>query len=108
MSAPFQRKAVKDIRLDKSSSGNIPAGILRRCDLCFHALTNCINQSIVSEKFPNSLKHASISPVYKAKDPLDKTIDLPVSYLSCQKYERLIFDQLSRHANKVLSKLLWF
>ena len=45
------RKAIKDIRLDKSSSGAIPADILRRCDLCFQALTNCINQSIVSGNF---------------------------------------------------------
>ena len=29
------RKAIKDIRLDESSSGDIPADILRPCDLCF-------------------------------------------------------------------------
>ena len=45
------RKAIKDIRLDKFSSEDIPADILRRCDLCFQALTNCINQSIVSGNF---------------------------------------------------------
>ena len=45
------REAIKDIRLDKSSSGDIPADILRRCDLCFQTLTNCINQSIVSGRF---------------------------------------------------------
>ena len=56
-------KAIKDIRLDKSSSGDIPADILRRFDLCLQALTNCINQSIVSRKFPDSLKFASISLV---------------------------------------------
>ena len=65
------RKAIKDIRLDKFSSEDIPADILRRCDLCFQALTNCINQSIVSGKFPDLLKLASISPIYNAKDPLD-------------------------------------
>ena len=101
-------KAIKDIRLDKSSSGDIPADILRRCDLCFQALTNCINQSIVSGKFPDSFKLASISPVYKAKDPCDKTNYRPVSVLSLLSKicERLIFDQLSPHANKVLSKLV--
>ena len=75
------RKAIKDTRLDKSSSVDIPAGILRPCDLCFQALTNFINQSIVSRKFLNSLKLASISPVYKAKDPLDKTNYRPISVL---------------------------
>ena len=102
------RKTIKDIRLDKSSRGDIPADTLRRCDLCFQALTNCINQSIVGGKFPDSLKFASISPFYKAKDPLDKTTYTPVSVLPLLSkiYERSIFDQLSRHANKVLNKLL--
>ena len=101
-------KAIKDIRLDKSSSGDIPADILRRFDLCLQALTNCINQSIVSRKFPDSLKFASISLVYKAKDPLDKTNYRPVSVLPLLSKicERLIFDQLSRYANKVFSELL--
>ena len=103
------RKAIKDIRLDnKSSTGDIPADILRRYDLCFQALANCINQSIVSRKFPDLLKLASISPAYKAKEPLDKTNYTPVSVLPLLSkiFERLIFDQLSQHANKVLSKLL--
>ena len=75
------RKAIKDIRLDKSSSADVPADILKQCDLCFQALTNCINQSIVNGKFPDSLKPANISPVYKAKDPLDKANYRPVSDL---------------------------
>ena len=102
------RKVIKDLRLDKSSSRDILADIIRQCDLCFRALTNCINQSIVSGKFPDSLKLASISQVYQAKDPLDKTNYRPVSVLPLLSkiYERLIFDQLSQHANKVLSKLL--
>ena len=67
------RKAIKDLSLDKSSSEDIQAVILRRCDLCFQVLTNYINQSIVSGKFRDSLKLASACPVYKAKDVLDKT-----------------------------------
>ena len=74
----------------------------------FPALTNCINQSIVSGKFPDSQKLASIAPVYKAKDPLHKTKYRPVCVLPFlpKIYERLIFDQLSRHTNYVLSKLV--
>ena len=34
------RIAIKGIRLDKSSSGDISADILKQCDLCFQALTN--------------------------------------------------------------------
>ena len=32
------RKAINDIRLDKSSSGDIPADILRCCDLCYQSI----------------------------------------------------------------------
>ena len=55
--------------------------------MCFQALTNCNNQSIVSGKFPNSLKLAIISPSMKLKILLIKlTIDLSVSYLFCQRF----------------------
>ena len=102
------RKAIRDIRLDEFSSADIPADILKQYDLCFQALKNCINQSLVSEHFSDPLKLANISTVYKAKDPLDKTNYRPVSAvpLLSKIYKRFIFDQLSRHANKVLSKLL--
>ena len=74
----------------------------------FPSLNKLFSQSIVSGKFPDSLKLASISQFYQAKDPLDKTNYRPVSVLPLLSkiYERLIFGQLSQHANKVLSKLL--
>ena len=63
------------------------------------SVTNRINQSTVSEECPDSLKFLQ---------PLSKLIvDLLVSYLFLSKiYEGLVFDQLSRNANKILSKLL--
>ena len=91
--------------MDKSSSGDISTDVLKQC---FQALANCINQSTVSGKFSDSLKLTNISPVYKGKDPLHKTNYRPVGVLPLLSkiYKRLIFDQLSRHANKILSKLL--
>ena len=77
--------------------------------MCFQALTNCNNQSIVGGKFPDSLKLAIISPVYEAKDPLGKTNYRPASVLpllSKIHTKDKIFIQLSLHANKVLRKLL--
>ena len=104
------RKAIKDIRLDKSSSSDTPPDILKQCDLRFQALTNCINQSIVSGNFPGSLKLTNISRVYKAKDPLDKNNYRPVSVsvlLPLFKInERLSFNHLYQNANKILSKFL--
>ena len=34
-------------KLDKSSSGDVPADIIKQSHLCFQVLTKCINQSIV-------------------------------------------------------------
>ena len=75
------RGAIKYIRLIRSSCGDISAGILKQCDFCFQVLTNFINKSIVSEKFPNSLKLANISQVCNAKDTLNKTNYRPVIVL---------------------------
>ena len=54
------------------------------------------------------MKLASVSPVYKAKDPLDKINYRPVSVLLLlpKIYERFIFDKFSRHASKVLRRLM--
>ena len=82
------RKVIIDVRLDKSSSGDILADILKQCDLCLQALTNCINQSIVSGKFPDLLKLANISPVFSRLLLTKLPIYLSVSYLFCQRYTK--------------------
>ena len=41
----------------------------------------CINDSIEKSDFPQSLKLADITPVYKKNDPLDKTNYRPVTIL---------------------------
>ena len=45
------RKPIKDTRLGKSSSRDVPADILKQCNLCFQALISCINQSKLVESF---------------------------------------------------------
>ena len=54
------------------------------------------------------MKHPSVSPVYKAKDPPDKINYRPVSVLLLLSkiYKRFISNKLSRHASKVLRRLL--
>ena len=87
------RKAIKDIRLDKSWTGDIPADTLKQHDLFFQALTNFINQFIISRNFPDLFPD---SPIYKAEASLDRTNNYrPVSVLPLfsKIYERLIFEQ---------------
>ena len=44
------------------------------CDIIALALKECCNQNIKNLTFPNELKNADISPVYKKKHRHDKTI----------------------------------
>ena len=81
--------------MDKSWTGDIPADILKQRDLFYQALMNFINQSIVNGKFPDLLKLANVSPIYKVKDPLDRTNNyrhVSVHPLLSKIYERLIFE----------------
>ena len=89
--------------MDKCWSSDIPTDIRKKCDSCFQALKNCVNQFILSGNSPGSLKLANISQVSKAKDPLYKTYYRP--HLS-KIFKRSIFDKFSRHARKTLRKLL--
>jgi hypothetical protein len=62
-------------------------------------LTDLINMSISSGTFPDRLKEAQVTPVFKKNDPLDKVNYRPVSVLtvSSKIFERAINDQLYDH-----------
>ena len=68
------KEIIMELKTDKAASGKIPVKLLKDCDISFHALTNCINQSIENRAFPNSLKEANIAPVYKSKNPFENQI----------------------------------
>ena len=50
-------------------------------DIIAPVLTECCNQNIKNSAFPNELKNANISPVYKKKDRHYKSNYRPVSIL---------------------------
>ena len=62
----------------------------------FEILTNCINQSI-DTYFPDCLKTANITPVFKKDEPLEKLNYKCVSVLPLlsKVFERFIYNQLS-------------
>lgn len=67
----------------------------KQCDLCFKVLTNCVNQSAVSGKFPGLLQLSNISPVYKAPEKtIGQSLVTDIRHIS-KTYERLFFHQLS-------------
>ena len=61
------KEIIMELKTDKAVSGKIPVKLLKDCDFSFHALTNCINESIENGTFPDSLKEANIAPVYNPK-----------------------------------------
>ena len=93
---------------DKATAGDIPVNVLKNCENCFFDLTNCINEAIKNNKFPNSLKLSDITPVYKKLDPSGKANYRPVSVLPLllKVFEKIIYDQFYEHLENFLSELL--
>ena len=72
-------------------------------------MKNCINQSLkTTGEFPGSLKLGNMTSIYKKDNPLDKWNYRPVSILPLlsKVYERIIYKQLSQHAEQFLNKIL--
>ena len=75
------------------SAGEVPIKILKESTFCFPELTNCINQSLTINKFPDTLKLSDITPV---------SILPLVSKLS----EKIMYDQLYEYIEYFLNQLL--
>ena len=93
----------------KKTIGAIPMKIVKLANkqIC-KDLTNCINDCIKQNKFPNKLKIADTTPIIKKEDLLDKTNDRPISILPpvSKIFERILFNQLQCFSNKFLLSLL--
>ena len=102
---------VQNLKNNKSVGGEIPIQISKESEFTFETLTNCINKSIETGYFSDSLKEANITPILKKDDPLDKSNYRPVSILPLisKVFERRIYNQLSEY-NRKFSKsyFMWF
>ena len=68
------RKVVKSLPSDKAAAGKIPVNELKISENCFFDLSNCINEAIRNNKFPDSLKLFDITQGHKKLDPSDKNV----------------------------------
>ena len=76
-------KFIDEIDCYKSSSGDIPAKIIKIAkEEIAESIRNCINSSISTGNFPDELKIPDTIPVFKKEDQNDKTNYRPISLLS--------------------------
>ena len=76
--------------------------------MCINVLTKCVNKSVETGYFPDSLKLANVAPVFKKEDPLHKSIYRPVSILPLlsKVYVKVIYNQLSDYSDRFLNNTL--
>ena len=100
---------IDEIDCNKSSSGEIPAKIIKMAkEEVSEPITNCINDSIISDIFPGELKLADIVPIFKKEDQNDKANYRPISLLPLisKLYEKVLYQQIEDFANNILSPKL--
>ena len=88
---------------------DIPVRIIKNAAHVYSPrLTIIFNNCIRNGKFPDILKYADITPVFKKEDTTDKTNYRPASTLSnfSKIFEKLIYSQVHSHMEPKLSKYL--
>ena len=102
-------KIINSLDPTKMTGGAIPTKTVKLANkqIC-KDLANCITECIKQNKFPNELKIAAITPIFKKEDPLDKTNYRPISRIPTVSkfFKRILFNQLQRFSNKLLSPLI--
>ena len=81
VSADQAIKFIDEIDCYKSSSGDIPANVIKTAkEEIAESIRNCINNSISTGNFPDELKKPDIIPVFKKEDQNDKTNYRPLAF----------------------------
>ena len=76
-------------------------------DIHLPIITQITNMSTDNNCYPNDLKLAEVSSVFKKKDDLDKENDRPLSNLShvSKVFERIMYQQIENFMKDKLSNL---
>ena len=95
---------LKSLNVSKSCGyDDLPAKLIKiGASVLATSLYPIVNHCLMGSKFPNLLKHAEVTPIYKKGDPLSKSNYRPVSVLTCQSnlFENLITKQLTLYFQK--------
>ena len=85
---------------------NIPPKLLRICARSICApLAELVNMSLTQCVFPDALKYANVSPIYKKEDNMNKKNYRPVSVLPCisKLFEQVMVTQLTTYFDGIFS-----
>ena len=97
----YTSKMLRQVDTKKSTGyDQLPAKLVSKASECMAPMvTKLINNMIDQCTFPDTMKSAEISPIFKKDDALDKTKYRPVSVLTCVSkiFEKVINQQLSEH-----------
>ena len=103
-------KILIKININKATGADgIPAKIVKNCKSCIALqLTALVNLSIENNCFPDKLKEAQVTPIFKKRDPLMKTNYRPVSVLPIfsKIFEKVYEIQLSEYFDKIFNPFL--
>ena len=109
----FESLDVKNAALfsakNESLSCNITISIIQNCvDVYLKIFTDCINAWISSCIFPQLLKSADITPIFKKGDETNKSSFRPINILSAfwKIYKKLLYQQLDNSLQNKFSELL--
>ena len=98
---------LKDLNAKKAKQeNNIPIKLIKEnIELFSSVLSRMFNFHIDKAFFPNTLKHADITPVDKKDDTNDKNNYRPVSILPClsKAFEKRMYDQIYAHTDSIFS-----
>ena len=104
------RKEIMNLGGSKATPiGDISVDILKSTvDIHLQFITNSINLSIKNGCFPEELKLAEVSPIFKKKDDLDKENYRPVGVLPhvSKVFERIVYHEINDYMKDKLSKQL--
>ena len=100
---------IKKLDTSKSTSGAIPIKIIKDyIPIYLSPLTICINNAIQENNFPDLLKLANVTPIFKNNDKFKKENYRGISVLKvlAKVFERLLYKQLNEFMSNKFSPFL--
>ena len=99
-------KAIKSLSSNKASLiEDIPIKILKNSiHIYSEKLTNIFNECLINGKFPDTLKSADVTPIFKKGNNNEKENSVTMFSTFSKVFEKLLFKQINDHVQSKFSK----